>query len=103
MAIAAKEDLEIQHSDAINVFLNSKLNDLIYCELPEGFPDDEEHKIALLLKALYGLPISPKLWFDDLSSTPIDLGMEQSKEESCIFTYKDRTVLLYVDDILRCF
>ena len=42
MAIAAKEDLDIEQSDAINAFLNSKLNELIYCELPEGFPEDEE-------------------------------------------------------------
>ena len=33
----------------------------------------------------------------------VSLGMEQSKEEPYVFTHKDRTVLFYVDNILRCF
>jgi transposase InsO family protein len=37
MAIAAAFDLEIQQYDAVNAFVNSKLNEDIYCYSPEGF------------------------------------------------------------------
>jgi Reverse transcriptase (RNA-dependent DNA polymerase) len=37
IAIAAAFDLEIQQYDAVNAFVNSKLNEDIYCYSPEGF------------------------------------------------------------------
>jgi hypothetical protein len=37
MAIAAAFNLEIQQYDAVNVFVNGKLNEDIYCYSPEGF------------------------------------------------------------------
>ena len=37
IAIAAVFNLEIQQYDAVNAFINAKLNKLIYCYCPEGF------------------------------------------------------------------
>ena len=60
MAITAAFDLEAVQWDAVNIFTNSILEgDPVYTDCPEGF--EEEGKIWLLLRALYGLRISPLL------------------------------------------
>ena len=59
MAIAAAFDLEIHQFDAINAFVNSKLDDEVICESPEGFR--QPGKCWKLLRALYGLKQAPML------------------------------------------
>jgi len=53
MAIMAVFDLNVYQLDAVSAFTNSDLDEIIYCELPNGF------KIPglclLLLYGLYGL------------------------------------------------
>ncbi len=58
-AIAAAFDLEIWQYDAVNAFINSLLNDEIYCYCPEGF--EKFGCCWKLLRALYGLKRSPLL------------------------------------------
>ncbi|RKF79832.1 hypothetical protein GcM1_199035 [Golovinomyces cichoracearum] len=52
--------MEIISLDAVNAFLNSPLDEVIICDLPQGF--EMEGKKIRLLRALYGLPRSPLLW-----------------------------------------
>jgi hypothetical protein len=59
MAITAAYDLEAYQLDAINAFINSKLDETVYCMFPEGF--DQSGSCLLLLRALYGLRRSPLL------------------------------------------
>jgi Reverse transcriptase (RNA-dependent DNA polymerase) len=59
MAISAAFDLEIRQFDAINAFVNSKLNEDIYCYSPEGY--QRAGSCWHLLRALYGLKQSPQL------------------------------------------
>jgi Reverse transcriptase (RNA-dependent DNA polymerase) len=59
MAISAAFDLEASQFDAVSAFVNSDLDEEIYCQPPEGYqrPDST----WLLLRALYGLKQSPLL------------------------------------------
>jgi Reverse transcriptase (RNA-dependent DNA polymerase) len=52
--------LETAQLDSVNAFLNSSLDEEVYCELPEGF--NEEGHCLRLKRALYGLRRSPILW-----------------------------------------
>jgi hypothetical protein len=102
MAIAAAFDLDMEHLDAVNAFLNSSLKENVYCELPEGFKHENPDICILLLRALYGLRPSPRLWQDNFSDTLSDLGLKQVPEEPCLYisTTSSVIVFFYVDDIV---
>uniref|UniRef100_A0A1Y1KB38 Reverse transcriptase Ty1/copia-type domain-containing protein n=1 Tax=Photinus pyralis TaxID=7054 RepID=A0A1Y1KB38_PHOPY len=56
--------------------------------------------IAKLEKALYGLRESPLLWYNELSNSLEEAGIDRTDEEPCVFTDGKILVLVYVDDIL---
>jgi uncharacterized protein (DUF1330 family) len=60
MAIAARFDLELIQYDAVNAFVNAKLEDTVFMQMPPGYKTPG--KILRLNKALYGLRQSPLLW-----------------------------------------
>jgi hypothetical protein len=99
IAIAAHFDLDIWQFDAVNAFTNSKLDEVVYVDLPPGFRKPGIH--YRLKMALYGLPRSPLLWFKDLSKTATRLGFTAVPEASCLFVNKSKRLVLffYVDDI----
>lgn len=98
MALAAYFDLDIDQSDVTNAFVNSKLDELVYCELPPGYK--ESGFCLILLMALYGLRRSPLLWFKDLGAQLRRLGLMPVGDETCIYSNGRVIVLFYVDDIL---
>src|SRR6266699_2927081 len=51
LTVITRWDLEAQQLNAVNVFPNAKLDEVVYIELPDGFKIPG--KIALLLQALY--------------------------------------------------
>ena len=55
--------------------------------------------LLLLQKALYGLKQSPALWYKELSSTLIDLGLEPISGIECVYTNEYMIVFFFVDDI----
>jgi hypothetical protein len=59
MAITAKFDLETIQLDAVNAFVNAKLDELVYMRTPPGFPI--RNHVLRLNRALYGLRRSPLL------------------------------------------
>jgi hypothetical protein len=99
LALTAAYDLDTWHTDVTNAFLNSELDEDVYCKLPDGFT--KPGKCIKLLRALYGLRRAPLLWQKELSEFLKALGLRQVKEESCLFTNDDGVfILFYVDDIL---
>lgn len=99
LALTAAFDLDTWHTDITNAFLNSRLDEDVYCKLPDGFA--QPGKCIKLLRALYGLRRAPRLWQQELSDFLETQGLRQVKEESCLFTNDDGIFLLfYVDDIL---
>ena len=98
MAISAAFDLEAHQFDAVNAFVNSDLDEEIYCQPPEGYqrPDST----WLLLRALYGLKQSPLLWYRDFTTALEDLGLQPVPGVNCLFANDFLLLFFYVDDIV---
>src|SRR6266480_2987702 len=99
LALTAAYDLDTWYADVTNAFLNSILDETVYCKFPDGF--SQPGKFLRLLHALYSLRQAPRLWQQEFISTLKGLGLQQILEEPCLFTNDDGIFLLfYVDDIL---
>jgi transposase InsO family protein len=99
MAMTAAYDLETHHLDAVNAFVNSQLDETVFCKFPDGF--EQPDSCLLLLRALYGLRRSPLLWLQELSTTLKELGLKEVAGEPCLFINDDGVlVFFYVDDIV---
>jgi len=101
MALAARWDLQVRQLDAVNAFPNSKLDEEVYVELPDGYK--LSGKVGRLLRALYGLRRSPLLWQKLLSSVLQELGLQAGQEEPCVFLNDHLIVFFFVDDICYMF
>jgi hypothetical protein len=97
-ALVAAFDLDLRQRDAVNAFLNSKLEKEVYTRMPEGF--ESLGKCWKLRKALYGLRISPRLWQQEAAGVLSKLGLRQVPEDPCVFVGDGIIVFFYVDDIL---
>ncbi|CEL02103.1 hypothetical protein ASPCAL03275 [Aspergillus calidoustus] len=98
MALVAAFDLDTTQYDATNAFLNALLDEDVYVSLPDGFK--AKGKIWKVIRALYGLRRSPRLWQKDLSATLKEFGLQVVNEDQCLFTNHHLLVIFYVDDII---
>ncbi|UYV76012.1 hypothetical protein LAZ67_13002147, partial [Cordylochernes scorpioides] len=74
-------------------------------EEPEVFVEKgEEDKVCKLLKSIYGFPQSVNCWNKKINEILIQLGMERSQYDPCVYTFrkgKEYGILgLYVDDLM---
>jgi hypothetical protein len=100
MAIVCAFNWVCIQMDAVNAFINAELDEEVFLKWPEGF---EEFGTSLrLLRALYGLKRSPKLWFKEISTTLSKLGFTACGDEPCLFIHSTHSiyVFVYVDDFL---
>jgi hypothetical protein len=102
LALAAAFDLDSLQLDAINAFLNSVLLDEVYVELPPGlYPKSANLRCWRLLKALYGLRKSPRLWQKEATRVLGQLGFKAVYEDVCLMVSPDGILIIfYVDDII---
>ena len=105
LAIAAAEDMEIDHMDISTAFLNGDLDEEIYMAQPEGFAaPGQEHLVCCLKKSLYGLKQSPRQWYIKLHSTFVKLGFSRCASDHCVWIWaKDGVKVIipaYVDDLI---
>ena len=84
MVIMATFSLEACQYDIVNVFINSILDETVYCGYPEGYKVDGS--CLLLYKALYGLRRVPILWLKEFSKTLREMGFKEVPGEPCLFT-----------------
>jgi hypothetical protein len=100
-AIAAKEDLEIQHMDVVTAFLIPDLEEEIYMEQPDGF-DKGDALVCKLQKGLYGLKQSARIWNARLHQQLKSLGFQQSSCDPCIYINHTSGVIIavWVDDLI---
>jgi hypothetical protein len=85
MALTTAKNCDTAQLDAVSAYLNSNLDETIYCEFPEGF-ESADGTFLLLFLALYRLRCSGKLWQDNLTRKMLALGLRQVPEEPCLFT-----------------
>jgi len=100
MALVCAFELICHQIDFKNAFINADMDEEVYTTCPPGY--GQSGKIWRLLKALYGLRKSPKLWFNELVSFLQNLGFEYCPDEPCILINKETHLILflYVDDLL---
>lgn len=100
-SLAVELNLEIDHVDVTTAFLNGNLNETIYMEQPTGF-NNNDGKVCLLLKSIYGLKQASKMWNERVHCLLISNGFRQTQCEPCVYvkgTYKNIMIIsLYVDD-----
>jgi hypothetical protein len=101
MAIAARFDLELIQYDAVNAFVNAKLDRTVFMRMPQGYR--KPGMILMLRKALYGLRESPLLWQRDLTATLQELGFKTVPHEPCCMTKGAIIIFFYVDDIVLAY
>lgn len=128
VAIVVNNDMHTKQLDIKTAYLNGKLEDNIFMEMPENAEkileemskdkDKEIRKKSILMlkdiksgknvcklkKAIYGLKQSGRVWNKTIHEKLIDLGLEQSQYDSCLYYYKEKDgslayVMIYVDDI----
>lgn len=100
-ALAATFNLDTAQFDAVNAFLNSPLDEEVYVELPPGlFPAGRRQRCWKLLRALYGLRKSPRLWQQEASRVLTSIGFKVVQEDICLFVADGIIVIFYVDDII---
>ncbi|KAJ9506178.1 hypothetical protein QJQ45_015507 [Haematococcus lacustris] len=103
LAVAAADDMELEHLDVKTAFLDGRLEEVIYMHQPAG-NEDGSGRVCLLHRALYGLRQAPRAWHARLKEELEQLGITASAADSCLFTMMrgSSKVLLavYVDDCL---
>ena len=100
MALVAAFDLVCHQIDFKNAFINALMDEEVYTTCPPGFSNSG--KVWRLLRALYGLRRSPRLWYQELVTYLKGLGFEPCPEEPCILINTETKVIvfIYVDDVL---
>ena len=105
-AFSVKHGIPIEQMDVDNAYLNTQLEEEIYMWQPQGSPETiaSRGKVLQLVKGLYGLKQSVRLWNQRLAAAIRAMGFIPSHADSCIFLRDDKDRLaiigLYVDDIL---
>ena len=79
-AVINKYDLEVWQLYFKTVFLNAGLDKdkKVYMEIPEGFgasSENIEKKVCIVIRAIYGLKISPKRWNGKFTREILILGL----------------------------
>ena len=102
LVLAVLGDWQVTQHDFVTAFLNPPLDTELYMELLPGI--GKPGQVAKLLKTIYGLKQSPRLWFEALARLFALLGFSQLPSEPSIFTKSYRgtylIVAVYVNDLL---
>jgi transposase InsO family protein len=103
LAIAAQEDLEVDHLDIKTAFLNGELEEEIYMQPPEGFPPKEAGNVWKLKKSIYGLKQAARMWYKKFKSSLDEMGFQRTNSDHAVFTRRTggfACVAFHVDDTL---
>lgn len=103
IAIANYFDMELRQYDVPTAFLNARLNRKLYAQTPDGVHHLEHVELLEVLRALYGLKESPLLWYEELKSTLIKLGLKPVEGFPCLYTNSTVILFVYVDDIVMAY
>lgn len=108
LSCASGRSYEMRQDDCVAAFLNGKLFDEVYMEVPEGFGVSDGERGARVFKlerAICGLRMGPERWCGAFTGFMIELGFGSGDHDPCLFIYNEPgievVVVLYVDDILK--
>jgi len=112
LAMAAGRDLELGSLDVDGAFLKGELPPGTWIELPSylreylsGGTKGSGPVTVHLKKAMYGLKIAPKVWYETLTGALERHGFKRTSADPCLFTGfapdgNPTYLLIYVDDVL---
>jgi hypothetical protein len=105
LAYATSHNVKLYQIDMKSVFLNGKINKLVYVEQPLSFEDSKKtNHVYKLSKALYSLKQAPRAWYERLQNFLVSKGFKIGKVDTTLFTKKIDDDLficqIYVDDII---
>ncbi|GKB19905.1 putative ribonuclease H-like domain-containing protein [Tanacetum coccineum] len=91
--------------DVKSSFLYGKIKEEVYVCQPPGFEDPHfPDKVYKVEKALYGLHLAPRAWYETLSTYLLENGFHRGQIDKTLFIKRDKDVILlvqvYVDDII---
>jgi hypothetical protein len=67
LAYATSHNIKLYQMDVKSVFLNGKINELVYVDQPPSFEDSKKsNHVYKLSKVLYGLKQAPHAWYERL-------------------------------------
>ena len=92
--------LIVKQFDVETAFLQAKLEEEIFMEIPEGLKTNSEDNVIQLKKAIYGLRQSSKVFNDKLTFTLKNLGWIQLKSDPCVFKRNSEIIAAFVDDCM---
>ena len=76
--------IRIHHEDIKTAFLSATLNKVVFMNYPRGIKNPG-NKILKVVKALYGLPESMRIFTDHLNVKLLSMGFVQSKADNAIY------------------
>jgi len=106
LTIGAIYDLEIHQMDVRTAFLNGDIEEEIYMTLPEGVeaPPDLPDAVCKLLRSLYGLKQSPRMWNKKIDDFLLSKGYRRLDADHSVYIRRTGNTLaiiaIYVDDLL---
>ena len=104
LAFAVQHDFLIHQMDVQTAFLNSKLDEEIYMQQPEGYvKPGEQHLACKLEKSLCGLKQSSRCWNKAFKESVEKLGFTQASADPCVFIRKADTltiIAIHVDNLM---
>lgn len=85
--------------DWSNAFIQSTLSEAMYMDIPRGFKSKFGSQGCLrLTKSLYGSKFAPRNWYLHLRQALLQLGLQESPIDKCLFYRPGLLLILYVDD-----
>jgi hypothetical protein len=104
LAIAAHRDWEIHQIDIKSAYLNAELKDTIYMRAPPGYlKAEDEGKVLLLLRSLYGLKQAGFEWSEELEKFFLDAGFTRSQVDQAVYFRREAeehtVITVSVDDM----
>ena len=102
--VAVSNDWVIKHVDVKTAFLHAPIDYDIYISQPKGFEIGGPDVFCHLLKGLYGLKQSGRLWYEVLHNFFCDTGFLRSDADHCLYTKslgnQSVRVAIFVDDMI---
>lgn len=105
LSIVVTNAWELWQLEVTNTYLHGILEETIFMRQPLGFCDEERPDyVYWLLKYIYSLKLSPRVWFHRLCNYLVNLGFKEKVSDQSLFMFKNVEVttyfVVYVDDIV---
>ncbi|KAH9096322.1 hypothetical protein Ae201684P_009554 [Aphanomyces euteiches] len=104
LALGLRFNVDVIHMDVLQAYVKAGLDTEIYMEIPALVPGDPETQALRLLKSLYGLKQSGRMWHADIDATLLEIGLKKSLLDPCLYhSWSEHGITLlglYVDDIM---